>query len=848
MATIARQALDSGPIDSNFWPRLAGMAVDWLRSCGVNPRDTVVLVPHAGLLSPARAGFAQLGGWQPRIETTRTLACALAPPTAHADGALSGDRATDQLTAAALLRRHAPGWIARNARAFSDAVDATVDTAAALRDAALARRPQERAAWWSALRADLPPHDGPGAAERWLARVALEWAAAFDLDAADALWAHRAQAWIAVSAGGFDALTTGLLAQAERVLWIDADGLPERPFDAAAALPPPVGQWAQGLEAEAQAAARVVLEALDRGRAPVALIAQDRLVVRRIRALLERSGVALADETGWALSTTRAGATVMALLRAALPGAGRDAMIEALKAESPAEAAALEDAWRHERDAPPEALAAQQAFRERLDSWCPPRLRSLGDWLAQLPVAAPRTIDRLAADSAGARVLAALRIDASAAPPGWSRVAAATRLDLHAFMAWVDQQLEGATYVAPATQAAEVVVLPLARAVLRPFGAVVMPGCDERSLGDSRIGTTLLPDALARRYGVPEATSMRQREVLSFAQLLRAPNLQLLRRTHDGDEPLAASALLQRVALARRRLGASPFVEHAAVAPRMRVERQPIERPAPSMADDLPRRVSASTVEALRECPYRFFARTALALTEPDELDAEVDKSDYGRWLHAVLHRFHEQRTTAADDRRASLLAIADEQASQMALDAAALLPFRAAFDTFVDHYLDWLREHEAAGWRYAVGEAARRCAPPDLGGLTLEGRLDRIDHHADGGAMLIDYKTGNADRFARRVRTPLEDTQLAFYAALLTDEPHEPPPRAIYLVLDERDRPKVHEHADVARSAAALVEGLGADFDALRRGDGAPALGEGEACAYCGARGLCRRDHWSAD
>jgi ATP-dependent helicase/nuclease subunit B len=24
------------------------------------------------------------------------------------------------------------------------------------------------------------------------------------------------------------------------------------------------------------------------------------------------------------------------------------------------------------------------------------------------------------------------------------------------------------------------------------------------------------------------------------------------------------------------------------------------------------------------------------------------------------------------------------------------------------------------------------------------------------------------------------------------------------------------------------------------------PALGEGQACAYCEARGLCRRDQWS--
>jgi ATP-dependent helicase/nuclease subunit B len=846
MATIARQALDSGPIDSSFWPRLAGVAADWLRARGISPRDAVVLLPHAAALSPARAAFARQGGWQPRIETTRTLAAALGPPPTVDEDSLSGDRTIDRLTAAMLLRRHAPPWLSGNARAFDDAVAATVDTASALREAACAWPPQDRAAWWAGLRAELPPHDGPGAAERLLARIAVEWAAASSPPAIDALWSHQASAWIGVNAGGADAMAMALLDRADAALWIDADGPPDRPFDAAAALPAPVGLRAQGLEDEAQAAARAVLEALDRGQAPVALIAQDRLVVRRIRALLERSGVALADETGWTLSTTRAGASVMALLRAALPGAGRDALVEALKAESPVEAAALEDAWRHEREPPPEALAAQQALQVRLDGWRSARARALGEWLAQLASVAPRTIEHLAADSAGARVLAALRIDAAGALAAWLRAAGRTRLDLNGFLAWVDQALEGASFVPPSSEGAEVVVLPLARAVLRPFGAVVMPGCDERSLGASRVFATLLPDAVARQFGVPDAAALRDREALAFAQLLRAPNLHLLRRTHDADEPLAASTLLQRAAVARRRLGTSPFVELAAAAPLAQVARQPITRPAPSMAGDMPVRVSASTVEALRECPYRFFARTALALTEPDELDDELDKSDHGRWLHGVLHCFHQQQLEAGGDARALLLAIADEQGSRMGLEAAAHLPFRAAFDTFVDHYLDWLSEHEAAGWRYAAGEAARRCTPPDLGGLTLDGRLDRIDHHAAGGVMLIDYKTGNADKLARRVKTPLEDTQLAFYAALLTEEPHEPPPRAIYLALDECERPRAIEHHDVALSAAALVEGLASDFDALRGGEGAAALGEGEACTHCAARGLCRRDHWT--
>ena len=113
---------------------------------------------------------------------------------------------------------------------------------------------------------------------------------------------------------------------------------------------------------------------------------------------------------------------------------------------------------------------------------------------------------------------------------------------------------------------------------------------------------------------------------------------------------------------------------------------------------------------------------------------------------------------------------------------------------------------------------------------------------------MLIDYKTGNRDKVKQRVAEPLEDTQLAFYAALLTDEGSDTPPRAIYLSLAEREAPKPFEHEDVALSAALLVDGLSADLDALRRGAGAPASGEGEVCRTCEMRGLCRRDHWKAD
>jgi ATP-dependent helicase/nuclease subunit B len=69
----------------------------------------------------------------------------------------------------------------------------------------------------------------------------------------------------------------------------------------------------------------------------------------------------------------------------------------------------------------------------------------------------------------------------------------------------------------------------------------------------------------------------------------------------------------------------------------------------------------------------------------------------------------------------------------------------------------------------------------------------------------------------------------------------------AIYLPLDSAKEIAGVPHPDVAISAAALIEGVGGELSRLREGAALPALGEGEACAHCDARGLCRRDQWAA-
>ena len=190
-------------------------------------------------------------------------------------------------------------------------------------------------------------------------------------------------------------------------------------------------------EDEAQRTAAQVLAELAGGRQPVALIAQDRLLTRRVRALLERQHVPMQDETGWKLSTTRAGARVAALLRAAHRDAGSDDWLDWLKGcdwpglgEHRRAVRLLEVALRRFRwttlaavDAPtlePAAMALWHAANELIGQLREPRVRVHAAWLRALERALEGCggMDLLRSDDAGRQVLTALGM-AKGDPSRW---------------------------------------------------------------------------------------------------------------------------------------------------------------------------------------------------------------------------------------------------------------------------------------------------------------------------------------------------------------------------------------------------------------------------------------------
>ena len=858
-----RLPLDAAHDTARIWHRVAEQSLAWLAGQGLSPRDAIVLLPFAQHLAPARRAFGAYGQWLPQVATTHSLAAALGPNVLAGPGEISFDRAIDALSAAHLLdtQSWAQALRERDERAWRLGVARLVELAHALLRAAHQRAPGAREAFWQTAREVLAAGSlagQPGGTERALAQVAIEWAAADTrVPPTDALFALRPGAWIVVTAGGADPLIDALLAAgtAPRLV-LDSD--------IAFADARTVGHIelaaCPDFESLAQAGAAAVLDHLAHGRAPLALIAQDRVLLRRLRALLERQGVGIEDETGWTLATSAPAAQLMALLRAAQPLANVDDCLAWLKSAAatqlreraePDALDALESmcrrrAWKLPRqvrtDLLPEPartlwLAARETLVVLRDGAAP---RSLLAWIAALRCSV--SVNALLQLPAGKEVLEALWITRQP----WEgsahhRVLVETDLRLKDFVAWVGETLEAQTWTPPPAGAVQVIVTPLARAMLRPFGAIVLPGADAQSLPLTGRLPELLSDAQAGALGLPDQAAQREALERAFTQLLRAPHVTLLRRTAAGAEPLAPSPLLERLEIAIGHLAAwvDPRTTRS-------VEAQALSRTAAQATGLLPATLSASQIEALRTCPYQFFGRVLLGLQEVDELEATADKRDYGIWLHGLLLRFHRARNEEhAEDDEALLRRAASEEHAPAEED---FLPYAASFERFVPRYLAWLGEAEQGGQRFIDGELDAHIAPyasAPLAGLQIRGRVDRIDRidgtrAGEGGDVLVDYKTGSLSALKKRVAEPLEDTQLAVYAALRTAA------QAGYLALDDKDGIAFVEHPDVQHSAATLIDGLGDDLAAMHGGALLPALGEGKACDFCAVRGLCRKDDWA--
>ena len=870
------------------WRGLAGQIVDLMAQRGAHAARTVVLLPFYQLQATARSETADVWatGFTPRWETTKSwsqrIGCFVQGSTD-----LRFDAAHDSLAAASYLG--SAGLADKQAML----VPALVATAQQLGSVVAAVAPAHRAAWAVQARAAVVQglNTNPLAYEAAVARIALEWALASSYET-DVLFeaATGAQIDCLVIVEGLQAnpLALALAAHWQAVSSVVAfsivseaskvqiGGQAEAEFGLHAGVQKGVRasihiHSALDAHDEADRAAACVLRHVAQQRTPVALAAVDRVLTRRISATLALHGLAVLDETGWKLSTTRAAAALMALLRAAHWSAGEDALLDWLKhtALGSDKVDALEKAFRGLNTPVSHIDNAQAAIqfiakdgesvqvKALLKTLVRPR--PIAQWLASVQDVM-RTCGMWGAwvqDEAGADCAAALLL---LTPQDLAHHSAL--MGLPEFTAWVQAALEAASFKARWADQTEalVTVLPLAQVLARPFAALVLAGADEQRLPRSPepVGSWSAVQRIA--LGLPSREALEAEQLRVWQCALNLPHVDVLWRQANGEQVMQPSVLVLGAldALVAPGLLNRPSSAREAIDPRinLEVQVQPCLPPQPCLKPSgalRVQRLSASAYDDLRTCPYRYFALRLMGLHDAPELDAEVDKRDFGSWLHAVLADFHQRRKAQAatgaaiDDRetgnkRTGDAALLDQCALDQQTPGSGFIPFAASWPQVRTSYLAWLASHEVAGWKFEVSELSRERVHA---GVQLIGRLDRVDRLSRGptagSALVLDYKTDSSQTSKDRVREPLEDTQLAFYAALLDEDDIE----AAYVNISEKLTQSTPQ-PDLMTARDALLVGITADVERIHAGHAMPALGEGKACDYCAARGLCRKDFWT--
>ena len=568
------------------------------------------------------------------------------------------------------------------------------------------------------------------------------------------------------------------------------------------------GQWrllsANRFEELAWMAAKSVEEHIISGKKNIALVAQDRLAARRTRALLARFGPALAirDETGWKLSTTRAAAALhswLSLIRAPKEGPSAADLLEflqnpfvdipAILGKDPQDCngliAELEDrliaAQAHSgwesfyiamegvrygtvfRQAPayPLLLELLQFVRGRSVQWRSKNVDvSQAYQQLQGDITAFGMATTLADDSAGKQLLdVLLTLEMPLQPNSIKSI----QLRLSEWISLLSSAIEEASYQEDSKEAhANLSILPLSSTRLREFDAVVMVGCDENQLPAFSEPPLFFSEALNRLLHGSTIENEFKQQARDLSQLLvSCPAVDLLWQSKSANgEPIRAAAWIQRLQMALpdwrmegqdnspgsvKRAGTSVRMDGASA--------------TPNAALPLPLSMSPSAYRTLRDCPYRYYVRSLLGLRKQHGFDEGIDASLAGQAIHAVLHQFfralktHEQTNLSAiaygsDKRRAWMTQHLNQTSERIFArfiegDERVLGVLRD-WQKQIPSFIEWQLQRESAGWRYLDGELHVGFDLPftaEDGGLRMmriEGYVDRIDTHIDSASAAV--------------------------------------------------------------------------------------------------------------
>ena len=576
-------------------------------------------------------------------------------------------------------------------------------------------------------------------------------------------------------------------------------------------------------EDEALAIAVALREAVEEKKT-VALVTPDRALARRVGVALARWSIVAEDSAGQALADTPAGVFARLAAEAALDGLAPVALLALLKHPllrlslrgTERSVAALERAvLRGPRPRPGSAGLARalEALRIDLEKFrrkeevdlhaSDPRLgladneltsaadlvrglaaalaplegvggkaRPLSDLAArhrEVLAALSREAERESAFAGldGARLAEALDELATSEAAGELLVAPSDYVELFA------AALAGRVLRGPLRRGARVRILGPLEARLTESDRVVLGGLVEGTWPPETQTDGWLSRPMRRALGLDLPERRIGLSAHDFAQLLGAREVILARAAKIAGTPTVPSRFVQRLAaVAGARWQSVMDRGDIYLAWARELDRPQMVAAAPRPAPKPPRAarptgLSVTEIEHWLRDPYTIYAKHVLRLKPLDAVDAAPGAAERGTIIHAAIRDF---------TRRFAQTLPADAENELIELGRAHF----AGLEEFPEAQAFWWpRFKRIAGW-FCAWEAGRRRdiaaiaaeirgeieIPLAAGAFRLRGVADRIERHADGSYVVLDYKTGSV-RTEKQVRTGLAP-QLTLEAAML--------------------------------------------------------------------------------
>lgn len=278
---------------------------------------------------------------------------------------------------------------------------------------------------------------------------------------------------------------------------------------------------------------------------------------------------------------------------------------------------------------------------------------------------------------------------------------------------------------------------------------LVITGVQEGSLPTSSNAAGLLSETLRRELGLGHEQRRVARDVWALCALLASRERVTLitGRRNAARDPLRPSRLVFRCRedqLVERVRRVWPEHEAQSVPP----PGQPTRYRPPFEARKAPTTLRVTDFGAYLASPYAFYVQRVLGLTSAAARVLELDPLAFGSLAHEVLETLGRPELRSCSDEarlRAELTGRLDELArlrfGRAPLPAVALQveKLRGRLERFAR----WQAREVAQGWRIVHLEWD---APPfELDGVSIRGRIDRIERHAASGAWrIVDYKTSD--------------------------------------------------------------------------------------------------------